>query len=223
MTTTACRRLDSPHHIAHPHRPGFDDLGVDATQIELAARRGVDELHGIQPEALHELSATGVGFGRDRNDRRSQPQPGTRRQIVHAQVQIDEQLVARERPAGGVLRDQGNRAAVHDVDLHLVMRRPIRRARALALSPVVPDEALGETQLSDLQHLAFRDRRPSDDQLHHTGVPGRLPNRVEPCIQLRHLLVSRLHPLHPFRYDPAIGRRANCAPLTPDRQESVKT
>ena len=67
--------------VPHPHDARFDDLGVDAAQIQLAANAGVDELHGFHAESGHELAAAGVGRRSHLEQRLAKPQPGARRQV----------------------------------------------------------------------------------------------------------------------------------------------
>src|SRR5207248_8067547 len=54
-------------------------------------------------------------------DRRTQPHPRAWRQIVRAEIEIDVQLIPRERPAIWRLRHERNGTRVHHVQLHIPM------------------------------------------------------------------------------------------------------
>src|SRR5687768_4809942 len=101
------------------------------------------------------------------------------------QIEIDIQLIARERPAARILRDEGSRAGVHDVDLHLGMRSAVGRPGARAESPRVANQALDRVELPFLEHLALIHARPSHDQLQFTGILGRSPDFLEARLELR--------------------------------------
>src|SRR5688572_24121572 len=90
-----------------------DDPGVDAAQMELPADRRVDELHRIHPEPLHELAAAGVRLDTDFDDGAADLQLCTWWQIVISEVQIDIELIASERPAGAVRRNQRDDTRIH--------------------------------------------------------------------------------------------------------------
>ncbi len=90
------RRTVSPVEIV----PGDDHVRVHAPEPQLAALGRVDELERVAPEARGELRAPGVRLLRDLHDDRvadREPAPG--RQALLVEAHVDEQVVARERPA----------------------------------------------------------------------------------------------------------------------------
>src|SRR5205807_135416 len=77
------------------------------------------------------------------------------RQIRAAQVEVDVELVARERPAVALARDQRGRAGVHEREL----RSRVRRSSAAA--PRVSDESARGIELALVHDLALVDGPPT--------------------------------------------------------------
>ncbi len=75
------------------------DAGVDAAQPELAARGLVHELERLGAEAGAELRAPGVRFWRHLDDGVADRELRSGWKVVDAEVEVDVELVAGERPA----------------------------------------------------------------------------------------------------------------------------
>ena len=106
-------------------------------------------------------------------------------QVLRAQVEVHVQLIAGERPPLGVLRDQGGRSRIHDIELHLRMRTPVGAARAAASAPRVARQPFGHVELPFLQHLSSVDGGASHDQRQHPFQFGGVLDVVEPGLELR--------------------------------------
>jgi hypothetical protein len=116
------------------------------------------------------------------------------RHVVPAQIEIDIQLIARKGPAGRILRHERDRAGVHDVDLHVGMRRlPVGAARARAEPPRVADESLDEIELRFVEQLARVRARPAHDQLQLSSVLRRGPDHLEAGFELGGRQVGHEH------------------------------
>ena len=127
--------------VSGPNGSGLDDARIDAAKVQLASKRRVDELHCIQPEAVDELPAARVWLTRHFEQRCPNGQSRSRRQVRRAQVQVEVQLIAGERPTLPVLGHERNEACVDDVDLHVGVRRlsGVRElGRRFQLSPTSP-------------------------------------------------------------------------------------
>ena len=92
------RLVGGDDRVARADRAGDDHLGVDAAEVQALAGVGVDEAHGVEAEALGELGAAAVRDGGDLDDGLADAQPGAGRQLVGAEVEVDVELVAGERP-----------------------------------------------------------------------------------------------------------------------------
>jgi hypothetical protein len=115
-------------------------------------------------------------------DREARP----RRQVLRAQVEVDVELVACERPALALAGDERRGARVHQRHLGLRVRA------ASAPAPAVADEADVDVELALLQHLALVGRGPAHDQLEHALVGGRGAHLVEPGEDVRHRSSSKV-------------------------------
>ena len=63
---------DLPDDIAHPDHARLNDPGIDAAEMKLFSRGGIDELPRIAPEAGLELMAAGMGLIGDFDHGRAQ-------------------------------------------------------------------------------------------------------------------------------------------------------
>src|SRR5689334_17416497 len=146
--------LDLSRPIAYADYAATDHAGVDAAQAQGAAGWRVHELHRVHTEALDELSAPGVRLGGDLQDRRPDLEPRAGRNVVATQVQIEKQLVPRERPSRRVLRDQRNRTRTHDVDLRLRVGHSVRPVAVVPRLPRVADQADDDVELALVDDFA---------------------------------------------------------------------
>src|SRR2546422_11641251 len=105
------------NRVPHSNGPRLQDFGIDATETELLADGGVHEAHCSRTEARGKIPAAEMGESRDRDDRRTDGEPGSRGHVLRAEIQVDIQLISRQRPARSVLAEQGNHANVHNVEL----------------------------------------------------------------------------------------------------------
>ena len=112
-------------------------------------------------------------LSRDFDDRRPKRQPRTRWKVGLAQVEVDEQLIAGQRPTVLRLREERNRPGVHHVQLHVGVRRAIGGPRALSLVPTVADESDGRVEIRLLKNLPGAGVRPPNDQLQRPLIFGR--------------------------------------------------
>jgi hypothetical protein len=85
----------------------------------------VDEAGRLEPEPFGELAAAVVRHRGNLEDRQGDREACAGRQVVGAEVEIDVEVVAGERPAGLVLRDQRDRAGIHQRDLDVRMRAAV--------------------------------------------------------------------------------------------------
>ena len=121
--------------------------------------------------------------------------------MVVGQVEIEQQLVAGEGLALGVLGQELHEAVAHDVELHVGVRGAVRRTTAAAGGPRVADQALGEVEVADLQHLTASRRGPADDRAQRADLArGGVEHRQE-VGQVRDGAVRAQHPAleHPAR------------------------
>ena len=162
--------------------PGLNDPRVDPAQVERATLGRVDEHERLEPEAGAELLAARVRLVRHLEHRRPDRELRARREVLAAQIEIDVELVTRERPALPVARHERRRPRVHDRDLRLRVRGT--PARAAARLPVVADEPVLDVELGLVDDLALVDRRPAHDQLHDTLAPWGRAQVVEPRLEL---------------------------------------
>src|SRR5271165_6070135 len=81
------------HEVAQGDAPASHDAGVRAAQTEVPPERRVDEAHRVAPETRRELRTAAVRRRADLDESVADPQQRARREIVVAQVEIDEELV----------------------------------------------------------------------------------------------------------------------------------
>lgn len=117
---------DLANRIADACDAWFHDFGVDTAKMQLLANRRVHELNGIFPEAIGELLAAVVRDLGDFQHDVTKSKLLADWEVLDAQVHIDKQVVARQCPPAGVAGNEIDGPRVHDGDLHVGMRRPIR-------------------------------------------------------------------------------------------------
>src|SRR5215217_7940671 len=101
--------------VANSQHAGSNHPGIYAPQVQVLPLGRVDELHRVEAESFDELPAAGVRLGRDLDDSRSDRELRAYRHIGRAEVEVDEQLIARKVPAAPVLRHERDNARVHQV------------------------------------------------------------------------------------------------------------
>jgi hypothetical protein len=79
---------------------------------------------------------------------RAQSQACPRRQIFLAHIHVNKQLITSQRPSPFLARNQGDHSRIHDVELHVGMRRPVRCPGTGANFPTVPDKTFDQVQRS---------------------------------------------------------------------------
>ena len=120
---------------------------------------------------------------RDFNDSRAESEPSSRREIGAAQIQVNVELVAGKLPSVFTVSDEGGRAGVHDIELHLRVRGPIRRHRASASLPVVAHNSMIDIQLGFNRRLAFSGTWTSHDEFHNAVVFRRSADFIQSRIE----------------------------------------
>src|SRR6188472_234589 len=110
---------DPANGVAGADDAGRDDARVHPAQAELPVRLRIDEPRRIRAEASRELRAASVGNVRDLEYRGTDLDARARRQVFDADVEVDVQLVARERPALATSGDEVDDARVHQRDLRM--------------------------------------------------------------------------------------------------------
>ena len=94
--------------------------------------RLVHELERVGAEAGAELGAAGVRLGGHLDHRLADGKPRAGGKVLDAEVEVDEELVARERPAVAATGDQVGGAGVHQRELRIGVGRAVRGAAAPA-------------------------------------------------------------------------------------------
>ena len=145
--------------------PGVTTRALTSAQAELAARGLVHELERLGAEAGAELRAPGVRLGRHLDDGVADGELRACGQVLDAEIEVDVELVARERPAVPASGDHRGCARVHQRQLRVRVRRAVRHRLAAAGEPRVPDEADLEIERALVEHLALVLGGSADDQL----------------------------------------------------------
>ncbi len=83
--------------VAGADRAWLDDLGVQPPETELIADTDIDEPQRLSAIARRKFGAPVVRLIGDLDDRLTDGQSGSRRQVVVADVEVDVQLVTRQR------------------------------------------------------------------------------------------------------------------------------
>ena len=112
--------------VARSNYAWVHDFGIKAPQSKLFAGRRIDELQRLYAIPRFKLMAPRMRLSGDLNDRIAESEPGAGRQIVQAQVEIDVQLIAGQRPTVFLLGNQSNGSCVHERQLRVGVGRPIR-------------------------------------------------------------------------------------------------
>ncbi len=107
-----------------------------------------------------------------------------RRQVRRTEIEIDVQLIAGQLPPFFHLRHQRCDARGDHVQLHVGMRRAIRRPVAAPLTPIVADRPFGDVELAFVNHLACAHRGTTDDHFEHAVVARRTPDHGQADLQL---------------------------------------
>src|SRR5215213_5652132 len=84
--------------VSHAHRAGLRHTRVHASQAKGPAFRGAHELESLFAEPSGELPTTRMRLSGDFDLGLADPQARARGQVLLADVEVDVQLVARERP-----------------------------------------------------------------------------------------------------------------------------
>src|SRR5690606_10543934 len=83
----------------------------------------------------------GVWLVGDLQDRAADLEPRPGWEVCGAEIQIQVELIAGERPAVGAPRHQSRGAGIHQVELHVGVRLPVGRAGTGPSLPAVAEEA----------------------------------------------------------------------------------
>jgi hypothetical protein len=177
------RRWRPGRRVADPDRSRHHYPSVHAAEPQLTAEPGVDEAHRLAPEALDELRAPQVRRLADPQHGLADREHAARREVIHAQVQVNVELITAQRHPLGPACDQFSDPRVHHRDLPVGVGRPVRCTAAAADEPVVTVEPGGRVQYRRSRHVALADRGAADDQDHPAAVARGLPDLAEPGLQ----------------------------------------
>src|SRR5215831_4129045 len=92
------RVRELPDRVSRADNPRLDDAGVDTAQVQRVSLLGVHQPQRVEPKPRHELLTAAVRHARGLQYGRTHCEPGTRGQIVTAQVEVDIDLVAGKSP-----------------------------------------------------------------------------------------------------------------------------
>ena len=141
------------------------------TTIALMPRRrsswsALTQRAASMPKAFGELRTAGVRLLRHLDDRLTDRQPGTRRRVRQRQVEVDEELIAGERPAIPVAPgDEIGCATAHQIQLSLRVGPTVLRLAVGTFQIVVTRQSLADDQGGLVEHAAFVDGGPTHDHL----------------------------------------------------------
>src|SRR5690606_8899270 len=155
-----------------------------APQVLLASELGIGVVHCVQAKTLDKLFAAKMRERSKLQHCRTRTEPGAGLYAVPTEVKVHEQLIARERHPVRIAGDELRKAVVHNIDLHIRMRRAVRRPLASAIEPVVADQSACEVKLSQLQHLSFADAGPCHDEFDCSLIARRDENLIDPGLDL---------------------------------------
>src|SRR5580704_10127011 len=123
------------------------------------------------------------------------------REIAHAEIEVDVELVAGQRHPVRPARDQLGHPGVHHRHLPLRVSRPVRHARAAAGEPIVPGKPGHGVEQRLARQLPHTDRRAADHQDDPATIPGRITDLAKPRFealtrQMLHdpILTGHCHP-----------------------------
>jgi hypothetical protein len=160
------------------------DLRIDAAKVKLPANRRVDEFHRGQSKPSGELLATQMRRVRHFDYRAAERQAGPRWQVGVAQIEVNEELVARKLPAIFVLRYQGDGAGIHDVELHFGMGSAVGCSRTPTCYPAIADEALRRIEVSFFEDFTRFGAGTAYDEMENAFVLRRPSDCVQATLQL---------------------------------------
>jgi hypothetical protein len=112
-----------------------------------------------------------VGRFRDFQYRLTNRNSLPRGQVVAAQIEINEELIAGQGPSTSVLCYKLDDTAVHYRDLHIGMGAPIFSAPASSLEPIISHQSIDEVEPGMFQLLPLVIFRPAHDHLHYAPIP----------------------------------------------------
>src|SRR6266545_3418100 len=190
MTARCCSARELANRVASPDRPALDDLCIDAAQVERDALWRVDELPRLCAVAFGELPAAEVREIGHFDNRGADLHSGSGWEVLGAQIEVDVELIAGERPALVVARDQRRGAGVHERQLRF------RIGPLAARAPRVADQSALDVQLGLPERFAFADRGSPRDQLDRSVVVRGRTDLVEPGLKM---LGGRDHGVHRTR------------------------
>ena len=106
-----------------------------------------------------------------------------RREVVHAEVEVDVELITGQRHPLGPARDQLSQPRVHHRDLPVRVSRSISRAGAAAGEPVVPVQPVRRVQHRLGRQIPLAGRGTADDQHDQAAITGGLADLAQPRLQ----------------------------------------
>jgi hypothetical protein len=106
-----------------------------------------------------------------------------RGEVVHAQIEVDVELITGQRHPLGPARNQLGDPRVHHRDLPVRVSRPVWRGAAAAGEPVIPFQPVAGVQRGLGRQLPLADHGTADDQDDPAAIAGRLADPVEPGLQ----------------------------------------
>src|SRR6266508_3582798 len=163
-------RLELPDRVSLTDPARLHDPRVHATQAKGSSLARVHEADRGVAEALGELRAAGVQLVGDFDHGGADGEPCPDREVLGAQVEVDVELISRERPPLALLRPQGDDARAHEGQLHVGMGGPVAGPAASAHPPRVADETLVQVERPLVDDLTLAHGRPPHDQLDGTRV-----------------------------------------------------
>ena len=106
------------------------------------------------------------------------------REVLVTQIQIEIQLVARERPPITRTGEEIDQPDADHIELHVRMGGAVFSAAAPAHTPGVANESVGVRQLTGIQHLTLILGGTAHDHLENTVSRWRRADRDEPGLEL---------------------------------------
>src|SRR6266545_4791384 len=160
MTARCCSARELANRVASPDRPALDDLCIDAAQVERDALWRVDELPRLCAVAFGELPAAEVREIGHFDNRGADLHSGSGWEVLGAQIEVDVELIAGERPALDVQLGLPERFAFADrgSPRDQLDRSVVVRGRTDLVEP-------GLKMLGGRDHGVHRTRRKASAQL----------------------------------------------------------
>ena len=185
------------HLVARSDRARPHHLGAEPAQPARLALGAVDEGHRVLAEAGDELGAAVVGLVGHHDHGplgAADVELAPRGEVGVGEVEVEEHLVAGQHLALRVLGEELHEPVAHQVELHVGVRRAVRRPPAPARRPRVTDEALGDVEVADLQHLALPGRGSADTARSVPTSRGAASSVGRNAVELRGRAVRAEHP-----------------------------